>query len=66
MLKQGGRLEEHDQSGRPVHTGPWNSGVQDQLHLLQEAGFLQIESGKLETGETRLPEIGFVLGRRLS
>ncbi|GHO56120.1 class I SAM-dependent methyltransferase [Ktedonobacter robiniae] len=74
VLKPGGRLlvvdtrrpKEHDQSGRLVHTGPWNSGVQDQPHLLQEAGFSQIESGKLETGETRLPEIGFVLGRKLS
>ncbi|GHO64616.1 hypothetical protein KSC_035080 [Ktedonobacter sp. SOSP1-52] len=74
VLKPGGRLlvvdtrrpEEHDQSGRLVHTGPWNSGVQDQPHLLQEAGFSQIESGKVETGETRLPEIGFVLARRLS
>jgi len=73
VLKPGGRLlvvdtrrpEEHEQSGRPVHTGPWNNGIQDQPHLLQEAGFSQIESGKLETGETRL-EIGFVLGRRLS
>lgn len=73
VLKPGGRLlvvdtrrpEEHDQSGRPVHTGPWNSGIQDQPHLLREAGFSQIEDGKLETEETRL-EIGFVLGRRLS
>ncbi|MBO0791201.1 MAG: class I SAM-dependent methyltransferase [Ktedonobacteraceae bacterium] len=74
VLKPGGRLlvvdtrrpEEHDQPGQPVHTGPWNSGVQDQPPLLQEAGFSQIESGMLETGETRLPEIGFVLGKRLS
>jgi ubiquinone/menaquinone biosynthesis C-methylase UbiE len=74
VLKPGGRVlivdtrrpEEHDRPGQPVHTGPWNSGIQDQPRLLQEAGFSQIESGKLETGETKLPEIGFVLGRRLS
>jgi SAM-dependent methyltransferase len=51
---------------RPVHIGAWNSGVQDQPKLMQAAGFVEIESWDLhtgETGETRLPEIGFALGR---
>jgi ubiquinone/menaquinone biosynthesis C-methylase UbiE len=74
VLKPGGRLlvvdtrrpEEHDQPGQPVHTGPWNSGIQDQPQLLQEAGFSQIESGALEIEGAKLPGIGFVLGRRSS
>jgi ubiquinone/menaquinone biosynthesis C-methylase UbiE len=72
VLKPGGRLlivdtrrpeEQHGRAARPIHTGPWNSGVQDQPALMQAAGFSQIEIGELETGTTRLPEIGFVLGR---
>lgn len=72
VLKPGGRLlvvdtkrpdEHHGRPARPVHTGPWQSGIQDQPTLMQAAGFSQIESGEIETGETRLPEIGFVLGR---
>ena len=47
---------------RPVHVGTWNSGVQDHPELMQAAGFVQIEAGELQTGETRLPEIGFALG----
>ncbi len=74
VLKPGGcllivdfkRPEEHEgQPARPVHTGPWNSGVQDQPHLLKEAGFSRIESGEIETGETRLPEIGFARARKI-
>jgi ubiquinone/menaquinone biosynthesis C-methylase UbiE len=73
VLKPGGRLlvvdfkrpEEHQgQPARPVHTGPWNSGVQDQSQLLKEAGFSQIESGEIDTGEVRLPEVGFAFGRK--
>jgi ubiquinone/menaquinone biosynthesis C-methylase UbiE len=73
VLKPGARLlivdtrrpeEQQGQSARPVHTGPWNSGIQDQPRLLQEAGFSQIESGELATGETKLPEIGFVRARK--
>ncbi|SRR5579884_1235627 len=75
VLKPGGRVlivdtrrpEEQSQPGqpaRPVHTGPWNSGIQDQPKLLLEAGFSQIESGDLTAGETKLPEIGFVRARK--
>ncbi len=73
VLKPGGRLlvvdfkrpeQRQGQPARPVHTGPWNSGVQDQPLLLQEAGLFQIESGEIETGEIRLPEVGFALGRK--
>ncbi len=72
VLKPGGRLlivdtkrpEEHNgRPARPIHIGPWNSGIQDQPALMQAAGFSQIETGELETGTPRLPEIGFVLGR---
>jgi ubiquinone/menaquinone biosynthesis C-methylase UbiE len=48
---------------RPVHVGAWNSGVQDQPALMAAAGFVQIERGDLETLGSRLPEIGFALGR---
>ncbi len=73
VLKPGGRLlvvdfkrpEEHQgASERPVHTGPWQSGVQDQPALMGEAGFSQIESGELDTASTRLPEIGFSRARK--
>jgi len=73
VLKPGGRLlvvdtrrpEEPAAKGeRIVHTGPWNSGIQDQPQLLKDAGFSQIESGEVEIGATRLPRIGFVLGRK--
>jgi SAM-dependent methyltransferase len=72
VLRPGGRLlivdtrrpEEHDgRPARPIHIGPWNSGIQDQPALMQAAGFAQIEHGELETGTTRLPEISFALGR---
>jgi ubiquinone/menaquinone biosynthesis C-methylase UbiE len=72
VLKPGGRLlvvdtrrpaEHQGRPARPVHVGPWRSGVQDQPLLMQAAGFSQIEHGTLETGSTRLPEIGFALGR---
>ena len=80
VLKPGGRVlivdtrrpdeqsSERTQQGRPtrpVHTGPWNSGIQDQPQLLKEASFSQIESGELATGETKLPEIGFVRARKI-
>jgi ubiquinone/menaquinone biosynthesis C-methylase UbiE len=72
VLKPGGRLlivdtrrpeEQHSRPTRPIHIGPWNSGIQDQRALMQAAGFSQIEAGELETGTIRLPEIGFALGR---
>ena len=72
VLKPGGRLlvvdtrrpEAHDgRPARPVHSGPWQSGIQDQPALMQAAGFSQIERGAIETGEPRMPEIGFALGR---
>ncbi len=71
-VEPGGRLlivdtkrpEEHNgRPARPIHTGPWNSGIQDQPALMQAAGFSQMETGELETGTPRLPEIGFALGR---
>ncbi len=74
VLKPGGRLlvvdtkrpQEHPgRSARVVHTGRWNSGIQDQPALMREAGFAQIETGEMDIGETRLPEIGFVLGRKI-
>jgi SAM-dependent methyltransferase len=72
VLKAGGRLlvvdtrrPENQRSGsaRLVHTGRWNSGIQDQPVLLQQAGFAQIASGTLAMRDPRLPEIGFVCGR---
>jgi ubiquinone/menaquinone biosynthesis C-methylase UbiE len=72
VLKPGGRLlvvdfkrpEGHEgHTRRPVHTGPWQSGVQDQPHLMQAAGFVDIDHGAIETGSMRLPEIGFAIGR---
>ena len=72
VLKPGGRLlivdtrrpeEQHSRPARPIHIGPWQSGIQDQPALMRAAGFSQIETGELETGTTRLPEIGFALGR---
>jgi len=46
-----------------VHTGAWNSGVQDQPALMREVGYSQIESGDLETRASGLPEVGYVIGR---
>jgi ubiquinone/menaquinone biosynthesis C-methylase UbiE len=72
VLKSGGRLlvvdfkrpEEHqERPARPVHVGPWQSGIQDQPHLMQAAGFVDIDHGEIETRSTQLPEIGFALGR---
>jgi SAM-dependent methyltransferase len=72
VLKPGGRLlvvdtkRPEEQQGRPariVHTGPWQSGIQDQPAWMEAAGFTQIESGDIELGSSRLPEMGFVLGR---
>ncbi|MDQ6739306.1 MAG: methyltransferase domain-containing protein [Actinomycetota bacterium] len=71
VLKPGGRLlvidtrrppEHPGGPARLVHTGRWNSGIQDQPALLQQAGFVQITSGALETRDRWLPEIGFVRG----
>jgi ubiquinone/menaquinone biosynthesis C-methylase UbiE len=69
VLRPGGRLllvdtkRPEGQSERPVHTGPWNSGIQDQPPLLKEAGFVQIEHGEMESGTSKFPEVGFVRGR---
>ncbi len=72
VLKPGGRLlvvdtkrpeENQTDARRMIHTGAWNSGIQDQPVLMQAAGFIQIESGAIETGSAKLPEIGFVLAR---
>ncbi|QBD77526.1 methyltransferase domain-containing protein [Ktedonosporobacter rubrisoli] len=69
VLKPGGRLlivdtkrpvESAERSDRPIHVGPWNSGIQDLPQLLREAGFTQIESGDIEMGEKKFPELGFV------
>jgi ubiquinone/menaquinone biosynthesis C-methylase UbiE len=73
VLKPGGRLlvvdfkrpEEHaGPSRQPVHTGPWNSGVQDQPALMEEAGFSQVESWEIESGSVKLPEIGYAVARK--
>jgi SAM-dependent methyltransferase len=73
VLKPGGRLLVVD-TKRPetaearrahmVHVGPWQSGVQDQPALMAAAGFVQIEQGDIDIGVSRLPEIGFALGRK--
>jgi ubiquinone/menaquinone biosynthesis C-methylase UbiE len=69
VLQPGGRLfivdtrRPEGPSERPVHTGPWNSGIQDQPALLKEAGFVQIESGEMETGTSKFPAMGFVRAR---
>jgi ubiquinone/menaquinone biosynthesis C-methylase UbiE len=72
VLKPGGRLlivdtrrpeEQQGRPARPVHIGPWHSGIQDQPALMRAAGFAQIDYGELETGTTQLPEIGFARGR---
>lgn len=70
VLKPGGRLlvvdtrrPEVGQSDKVVHTGPWNSGIQDQPQFLAAAGFSQIESEEIETRSNKVPEIGFVRAR---
>ena len=70
VLKPGGRLlvvdfkhpEEHH--GQPVQLGAGETDVQDLPALMQEAGFVQIESGEMETGRARFFQVGFVQGRK--
>jgi ubiquinone/menaquinone biosynthesis C-methylase UbiE len=71
VLKPGGQLlvidtKRPEAPGGPtrlVHSGRWNSGIQDQPALLQKAGFSQITSGPIGIHDAWLPEIGFVRGR---
>jgi ubiquinone/menaquinone biosynthesis C-methylase UbiE len=58
VLKPGGRLLVLDMKG-PV--GPWKSRISDQLALMKEAGFSQVEMGKPKL--SGLPGLGFALGR---
>lgn len=55
VLKPGGRLLVLDVS-RP--SGPWQSDIHGQPTLMRAAGFAQAETGK-----TRIPALGFALGR---
>jgi ubiquinone/menaquinone biosynthesis C-methylase UbiE len=59
VLKPGGRLLVLDLKG---HTGPWKSSIQDQLTLLKEAGFSQVERG--ETRFFGFPGLGFVKAQK--
>ncbi len=58
VLKPGGHLLVFDMKGP---AGPWKSSIRDQPALMKEAGFSQIETGK-----TRFPGLGFVLGKKLA
>jgi ubiquinone/menaquinone biosynthesis C-methylase UbiE len=59
VLKPGGRLLVLDLKG---HTGPWKSSIADQLTLLKEAGFSQVERG--ETRFFGFPGLGFVRAQK--
>ncbi len=49
---------------RPARLGAGEMGIQDLPVLIKEAGFSQVESGDMETGETKIFKIGFVQGRK--
>lgn len=58
VLKPGGRLLVFDAN---IPAGPWKSRIRDQPALMEEAGFSPIEAGK-----TKVPGLGFALGKKAS
>jgi hypothetical protein len=47
-----------------VHTGRWNSGIQDQSARMRAAGFAQIETGDIDVLGNKAPTVGLVLGSK--